>query len=814
MKTFFKEKGLLKTFYISLVFFLIGQCSILLSMQKEIDTNKNIQQSSKIEWWQQRTLSNLSDLCAKHCPEDLVFKPPRFQEDTLPVIISQVEFNELLDTFIASRWDNNPFGANNNWLNHDNLKKNEAEDGCNFTYARKIHLDSSDILILVGDIHGDIHRLLRDLLHMKNMGYLNDNLRLEKGVKLVFLGDYVDRVPYSVEVITIISLLWMANKDEGNVVLCRGNHEESSVAGGLGCCLYEELVEKKGFSNDFDDENSTLNKCLRWFSTLPAVVFLEFGKNNTILCCHAAPIAQYNARLLLDEQSTQFQKIKLSDICTRQNATDMDTYANPFCWTDICQGPLQDPCHAGRGKGPVSVTSGYLEKYMFDQGIKVIFRGHQDSGVACKLLRKGNGSSEEYQSDPENFETALNQQNCEKIRSTDGLSINTLNQLGFAPIITLTQRPERAGGVKDDCFLIVKNGQEGLSVRVVDSYHSNNKQNPQQDFQQQQQDFPAQFNQINMPQALVPYQLAPSAQSARYFSVQQFSEEDLIVKKNLSRNEDEMLDLILDSNQDRDRFRLSFQQHLTQGNVGDLGDYMLKILIDGFPVELESFAAPINKRMEYFRTLIDKGFDAACNEKSKHYVVSIDKYEYLRRLRQLGDQAAVANGLDNAEERILVIKCASNPLMVNVLYAPEIFWRILECGGDQVTWDLLNSLKFLFAQRKIKKFDLSHMVLKLINSDDDSTENILKLRRLLSRSVYGVQALVKIQHSYARRSHALNGLDLYQYIVKYLTINKPEIAVAQWQMCGFLSQHDYQMILDVMQNPLSCNIIMNQLFFK
>jgi serine/threonine protein phosphatase 1 len=67
------------------------------------------------------------------------------------------------------------------------------------------------MLYAVGDIHGELEKL-EELL---------DEMPLEKGDRLVFLGDYVDRGPDAVGVIERL----MALRDEFDCVFLLGNHE-------------------------------------------------------------------------------------------------------------------------------------------------------------------------------------------------------------------------------------------------------------------------------------------------------------------------------------------------------------------------------------------------------------------------------------------------------------------------------------------------------------------------------------------------------------------------------------------------------------
>lgn len=82
-------------------------------------------------------------------------------------------------------------------------------------------LNISGDVIIVGDIHGSLHDLLR-ILH-----YIQENKS-----KVLFLGDYVDRGNFSLECITILFALKVIRPDI--FYLIRGNHEFDQICGKYG----------------------------------------------------------------------------------------------------------------------------------------------------------------------------------------------------------------------------------------------------------------------------------------------------------------------------------------------------------------------------------------------------------------------------------------------------------------------------------------------------------------------------------------------------------------------------------------------------
>ena len=118
---------------------------------------------------------------------------------------------------------------------------------------------------IFGDIHGQFDALIRFL----EMTGLPDES------KLLFMGDYVDRGPNSIEVLALLFALKL--RFPNKVYLLRGNHECPEVNKEYG--FYEECVNRYGLSegeNLFNQLNDTL-------LTIPIAATI----NDKIFCVHA-----------------------------------------------------------------------------------------------------------------------------------------------------------------------------------------------------------------------------------------------------------------------------------------------------------------------------------------------------------------------------------------------------------------------------------------------------------------------------------------------------------------------------------------------
>ncbi|KAM3184102.1 hypothetical protein ACTXT7_009029 [Hymenolepis weldensis] len=84
-----------------------------------------------------------------------------------------------------------------------------------------ILLELESPIYILGDLHGQFHDLLRifDMIYETNDGFL-------------FLGDYVDRGPQSIEVITLLFVLKALSPDK--YYMLRGNHEDGVICSRFG----------------------------------------------------------------------------------------------------------------------------------------------------------------------------------------------------------------------------------------------------------------------------------------------------------------------------------------------------------------------------------------------------------------------------------------------------------------------------------------------------------------------------------------------------------------------------------------------------
>ncbi len=174
-------------------------------------------------------------------------------------------------------------------------------------YAQKEIVDPHTAIICKGDLHGDLHSLMAFIEQLEEFGWTQPPEPLKiihPRARLLFLGDYVDRGIWGVEVISLLMLLKLHNPDK--VFLIRGNHEDVLMTSRFG-------FTREFFSKYAREKKSTKNcvfeKIAQFYEYLPSVFYLGCGSSpiSFLQCCHGGMEMGYNPKeLLASEKSFQF----------------------------------------------------------------------------------------------------------------------------------------------------------------------------------------------------------------------------------------------------------------------------------------------------------------------------------------------------------------------------------------------------------------------------------------------------------------------------------------------------------------------------
>ena len=232
------------------------------------------------------------------------------------------------------------------------IKLGEIERLCSLV-IRKVEndpllLELSSPIYVVGDLHGQYYDLMRIF---RKLGFPSEH-------KYLFLGDYVDRGPQSVETMALL-LTYKALFPE-NVFLLRGNHEERDVCRSFG--LQKEMENRFKFRLAY-------HNFLTVFDQMPLAAILD----NTIFCVHGGLSREFFATEVQDLRR-KFNSI------SRPIELHIQTLPFDILWSDPMDSKGESPVGWEVGtRGPFTfefghdVTNAFLEKFHLTS----IIRAHQ-----------------------------------------------------------------------------------------------------------------------------------------------------------------------------------------------------------------------------------------------------------------------------------------------------------------------------------------------------------------------------------------------------------------------------------------------------
>ena len=190
---------------------------------------------------------------------------------------------------------------------------------------------------VIGDLHGNIFDLLRIL----------NATGKPPNVQLLFLGDYVDRGDFSIEVVTLLFALYCMFPM--NVTLLRGNHEFQCLNATYG--FQDEVTSRYPGTELYETFNSVF-----WYLPLAATI------GGTIFCVHGG----LSPNLKTIEQVSSIAKPVLAY---------NDELISDLVWSDPCEDTATYK-QGIRGSG-VQFGHDAAAEFLDKHQMKHIFRAHQ-----------------------------------------------------------------------------------------------------------------------------------------------------------------------------------------------------------------------------------------------------------------------------------------------------------------------------------------------------------------------------------------------------------------------------------------------------
>jgi len=153
-------------------------------------------------------------------------KPPALPTDRLAStkeLIAAFDFcwSEAEMRYTSAPYNQSHFIVRAHAYNRQFTIKSERDNTIGFIGRKNIQPGSQ--IFVRADLHGDLRSLVENLKKLKELELVSEDFICRPNVQLVFLGDYMDRGPHSMQVLELLMALRMQNPS--NVTLIRGNHE-------------------------------------------------------------------------------------------------------------------------------------------------------------------------------------------------------------------------------------------------------------------------------------------------------------------------------------------------------------------------------------------------------------------------------------------------------------------------------------------------------------------------------------------------------------------------------------------------------------
>ena len=247
------------------------------------------------------------------------------------------------------------------------------------------HPEVSAPAYVFGDIHGnfrDLHYFCSQIINFDDLKFIPYNL--------VFLGDYVDRGDFGVEVVAyLFALKALAPR---RVVLLRGNHEDTLVNGDIN--MYRETSFKAQCHELFGTilGEEVWKKCNVVFSYLPLTCSID----KKIFCTHGG-LPRYTGGedrrmdILRRPDFPRFETFFQIPESEPELHTQCRQVAADVCWSDPAEeGHIVDEYGFGpnpRGNGVILFGEAAVEQWCERFGFQYIFRAHQEKSDGVKISK-------------------------------------------------------------------------------------------------------------------------------------------------------------------------------------------------------------------------------------------------------------------------------------------------------------------------------------------------------------------------------------------------------------------------------------------
>jgi hypothetical protein len=337
------------------------------------------------------------------------------------------------------------------WLNNlDGLLSENKDWIQDPVFVQKVNItDSRAEIALIGDIHSSIHSFIDVLKSLRTKDFFEGNTyKLFDDKYIIFLGDLLDRGPYSLEVLMLALILKIENPTK--VFIINGNHEDYET--------YNHYGTTSEMNVQFKEISETIKKLL---FHLPSAIFLNFcGK--TYQLCHGAFDLEYGGLIVKKTIDDDYElnqidsKSKLKIFLDSEKTFDLvEKYnvTNSLKWGDF-DNNIKYYCPPD-GRGDIYGYKG-TKMYLSLNYLESIISGHQDN-INLGIL-KDEECPEEHKKTYYKTSNHYNGISREKLYELIDTDKNVYNlSLSKDKLAFVTSTAAISKNLNNNCYLILKN---------------------------------------------------------------------------------------------------------------------------------------------------------------------------------------------------------------------------------------------------------------------------------------------------------------------------------------------------------------------
>ena len=304
-----------------------------------------------------------------------MYKPKRIQKKDYRYLKFHLFTRQFFEESLNSIHEQyrNHYQKKNSWK----AKTKEFEQNFfdrEFTFVEKFSIHKDSKTAVIGDIHSGFHSLLQFIFDLNLKGFFEEGtLILKKNSHIIFLGDLVDRGPYSLEILFLVFHLKQLNFDQ--VHINNGNHKDFPTYSR--CSFTNEIEYQFGIKMEDGKDYPFLNNLLKF---LPSALYMTFNQK-TYHLSHGVVNPFYAGA---DENGFFGNKdSRLKEFLDSDHLFDFVNFekSDNYRWSDCCQINHDHARMLSPTRGSEKLFTfdyKFINDYLEFHGLTAIIRGHQD----------------------------------------------------------------------------------------------------------------------------------------------------------------------------------------------------------------------------------------------------------------------------------------------------------------------------------------------------------------------------------------------------------------------------------------------------